>query len=199
MLEKGGFTDPNSSIQTSKTGPANVHGVYNKDSSYPSDSMVSSAFDQPPDSYQRVKYVGGVAHTVGCVGCVGCGYVRGGMWECECGYLLSQNNNTHSTTTTSLNTTTSFTPPNKNNIRGMDSELMTGTGGWLRPPTDSSHTLTNEQLMSLQASQAGTAMLDMRDVVYDDPPIKLGRGGFGEVCDVVWGWTACVGFDDGLL
>ncbi len=42
-------------------------------------------------------------------------------------------------------------------------------------------TLSKQQLMSLQASQ-GTAMLDMRDVVYDDPPVKLGRGGFGEVC-----------------
>ena len=45
---------------------------------------------------------------------------------------------------------------------------------------DAPMTLTQQQLLSLQASQ-GTAMLDMRDVVYDDPPIKLGRGGFGEV------------------
>ena len=45
---------------------------------------------------------------------------------------------------------------------------------------ESPQTLTPDQLMSLQASQ-GTAMLDVRDVVFDNPPVKLGRGGFGEV------------------
>lgn len=41
-------------------------------------------------------------------------------------------------------------------------------------------TLTKQQLMSLQASQ-GTAMLDFLEVEFDDPPVRLGRGGFGEV------------------
>ena len=55
MLDKGGFTDPNSSIQTSNKGSVNVQ-YHGKDSD-PSDSLVSSAFDQAPESYHRVKYV----------------------------------------------------------------------------------------------------------------------------------------------
>ena len=67
---------------------------------------------------------------------------------------------------------------------------MSNSDNWLRPPSDApTYSLTHDQLLSLQASQ-GTAMLDMRDVVYDDPPVKLGRGGFGEV----WRSAQCILF-----